>query len=338
MKTNIKIPNTLIPLLLTSLVPSLMMAQVNIKDGSFEKTFDQDVVRHYHSRSLYNGYFGFGWCSELETSLVTGQDRTLTLKDCTLGSEITFDKIYKNVYISAALPEERIIWKDGIFTRHVGGGKEQRFDSKGKLTSTTNAQGKSRILAYDRLGVLSALTDHQGQIYTVKMDSFGQRIIEISSNIKNRFKYIYYNDDLLEVQHSGNSIYKYDYDKLHNLTQITTLTQGKTITETLRYNPEKDWVIEYTDEKLCQEFYQYRATNTDHYSAEAQRFCKNEKPKTATYEFFQKIHKQGFKFLDRVVITAKNGLGSSKVFEVKYDAYSGIPLNTQTRRIANDEK
>lgn len=342
MKT--KIENTLrfLPLVfLTLQAPALSFAQVNIKDGSFEKSFDQDIIRHYHSRSLYNGYFGFGWCSEPETSLDTSRDQFLTLNDCRLGNKITFDKIHRNVFISAALPNERIISKNGIYTRYVGDKSEQRFDSSGKLTSLSSPQGKSRILAYNRLGKLSAITDPAGQIYIVTMDRFNQKIIEISSSIKNRYKYIYFGDDLLEVQHSGKVLYRYDYDKLHNLTQITETKGEKKTIETLRYNPEKDLVLEYNDSKSCQEFYQYRPSDTDpsnHYFAEAQRFCPNEQVKSVSYEFIHKIHREGFKYLDKVVISSKVADKKLNKMEINYHAYSGTPLNTQTRRIANDEK
>jgi hypothetical protein len=50
--------------------PFTIYGAVNMKDASFQSTYiDENVIaRHYNSRSLHNGVFGFGWCSSLETT------------------------------------------------------------------------------------------------------------------------------------------------------------------------------------------------------------------------------------------------------------------------------
>lgn len=48
------------------------------------------VQRTYNSRSVFNGIFGFGWCSDFETTLDKTPEGTLKLQECGAGQEITY--------------------------------------------------------------------------------------------------------------------------------------------------------------------------------------------------------------------------------------------------------
>ena len=48
------------------------------------------VQRTYNSRSVFNGMFGFGWCSDFETSITKNPEGHLKLQECGAGQEITF--------------------------------------------------------------------------------------------------------------------------------------------------------------------------------------------------------------------------------------------------------
>lgn len=48
------------------------------------------VQRTYNSRSVFNGMFGFGWCSDFETSLTKNPEGFLKLQECGAGQEVTF--------------------------------------------------------------------------------------------------------------------------------------------------------------------------------------------------------------------------------------------------------
>ncbi len=52
--------------------------------------YDLKVQRGYNSRTLYNGMFGFGWCSDFETSLEVTAEGNLKLVECGAGAEITY--------------------------------------------------------------------------------------------------------------------------------------------------------------------------------------------------------------------------------------------------------
>ncbi|MBK9322125.1 MAG: cell wall-associated protein wapA [Bdellovibrionaceae bacterium] len=75
-------------------------ALVDMKNANYSNTwidmevpgsgFDLRVVRTYNSRSLFNGIFGFGWCSDFETSLEITGDSNIKIKECGGGQEIVF--------------------------------------------------------------------------------------------------------------------------------------------------------------------------------------------------------------------------------------------------------
>ena len=52
--------------------------------------YDLKVVRAYRSRTLYNGMFGFGWCSTFETKLETTSEGNIKISECGDGQETLF--------------------------------------------------------------------------------------------------------------------------------------------------------------------------------------------------------------------------------------------------------
>ena len=52
--------------------------------------YDMKVVRAYKSRTLYNGIFGFGWCSSFETKLETASEGSIKISECGDGQEIIY--------------------------------------------------------------------------------------------------------------------------------------------------------------------------------------------------------------------------------------------------------
>lgn len=52
--------------------------------------YDLKVVRAYKSRTLFNGMFGFGWCSPFETKLEPTSEGNLKITECGDGQEIIY--------------------------------------------------------------------------------------------------------------------------------------------------------------------------------------------------------------------------------------------------------
>jgi YD repeat-containing protein len=52
--------------------------------------YDFKVVRTYNSRSLFNGMFGFGWCSDFETTMEVTPEGNIKVKECGAGMAIIY--------------------------------------------------------------------------------------------------------------------------------------------------------------------------------------------------------------------------------------------------------
>ncbi|HEX7674709.1 MAG TPA: DUF6531 domain-containing protein [Bdellovibrio sp.] len=75
-------------------------ALVDMKNANYSNTwidmdvpgsgYDLKIVRTYNSRSLFNGMFGFGWCSDFETTMEVTAEGNLKVKECGGGLEVTF--------------------------------------------------------------------------------------------------------------------------------------------------------------------------------------------------------------------------------------------------------
>ena len=52
--------------------------------------YDLKVIRAYKSRTLFNGMFGFGWCSPFETKLEATSEGNIKISECGDGQEIVF--------------------------------------------------------------------------------------------------------------------------------------------------------------------------------------------------------------------------------------------------------
>lgn len=52
--------------------------------------YDMRVLRAYKSRTIFNGMFGFGWCSEFETKLEVTSEGSVKISECGDGQETVF--------------------------------------------------------------------------------------------------------------------------------------------------------------------------------------------------------------------------------------------------------
>jgi YD repeat-containing protein len=87
-------------ILLALFIPAASYAIVDMKGANYSDSwtdivvpgvgYDLRVNRTYNSRSLFNGLFGFGWCSDFETKIDVTPESTLKLTECGGGMEITY--------------------------------------------------------------------------------------------------------------------------------------------------------------------------------------------------------------------------------------------------------
>ncbi|QLY25592.1 DUF6531 domain-containing protein [Bdellovibrio sp. KM01] len=77
-------------------------ALVDMKNANYSNTwidmdvpgtgYDLKIIRTYNSRSLFNGMFGFGWCSDFETSMEVNGEGNIKIKECGGGMEVTYSQ------------------------------------------------------------------------------------------------------------------------------------------------------------------------------------------------------------------------------------------------------
>lgn len=85
---------------LVFLMGAQAFALVDMKNANYSNTwidmdvpgtgYDLKIIRTYNSRSLFNGMFGFGWCSDFETSMEVNAEGNIKVKECGGGLEVTF--------------------------------------------------------------------------------------------------------------------------------------------------------------------------------------------------------------------------------------------------------
>ncbi|MCB0357574.1 MAG: cell wall-associated protein wapA, partial [Bdellovibrionales bacterium] len=91
--------NTLV-LMAIFFIATQTFALVDMKNANYSDTwtdliatgtgYDLRVQRTYNSRTLFNGMFGFGWCSDFETTLEVNAEGNIKVTECGGGLEITF--------------------------------------------------------------------------------------------------------------------------------------------------------------------------------------------------------------------------------------------------------
>ena len=79
-------------ILLIIIFPSISYSSVDMRLANYFDSwtdleipgtgYNLRVTRTYNSRSLFNGMFGFGWCSAFETKFETQVDGSIKLKEC----------------------------------------------------------------------------------------------------------------------------------------------------------------------------------------------------------------------------------------------------------------
>ena len=350
--------------------------------------YDLKVVRTYNSRSLYNGMFGFGWCSDFETAFTPQADGTIKLKECGDGKVITFvpktydtkitqklindiiaavkkkspnhKKKYLNslkkeltessklrqeyadrynvrlkgsssVYYNQAQSGETLQKKGKYYERKLADGNLQRFDLQGRLTFMYDKNRNYLKFNYSK-NRLHRITDNSGRQLAFKYYPNG-KVKTITGPNRLTVEYAYSKlSDLAKVRSAWGNTYTYQYDELHNLTQVNY--PDKT-SKKITYNTDKDWVTGFKSRTNCQETYNYTLSESDpkgHYWADVLKKCDGEVVTNAKFEFWYKDSKHGVgKYLARTR-SEVNGTVSDTVFSDKFGrptktVYNGVETN-----------
>lgn len=372
-------------------------AVVNMKNANYSETwtdivvpgsgFELRIARTYNSRSLFNGIFGFGWCSDYETKIDVLSDGQLRLTECGGGLETNYSlknfagasvekavqkivEVYKQknpsvskaeldelksqieksqyarerkadelgienkavagqVYRANGVEDETIKFENGQYVRNLANGTFQKFDAKGHLVSMSNRNSDSLKIDYagDKI---SKVIDNNGR--QLNFSYVGDRIAKITGPNGLEATYKHTGEDLVEAKNQWKNVYKFSYDKLHNLVRAD---YPDNTYKALTYNEDRDWVTSFRNRKGCVEKYTYdvkKLATDDYHTSSVKKECDGKVTNNSTYEFFYKTDpKTKATYLQRVR-SKVNGAKSEYV----YHPVHGKPILTSEGGVATE--
>ena len=258
-----------------------LFAVVDMKNANYSETwtdivldgigYDLRVVRAYNSRSLMNGIFGFGWCSEFESRIRVTAEGGLEITECGSGLEVIFHqkgfneksvdetiekilqevkkrnkklkpkylaKLKKDLKYDRGLKAEfvkQLNLKGKIQKRaiyYANGRSNDRISIKGPNYIRTLPDGSFQIFS-QKDGTLQAWHDKNQNFIKISYKSKGKtkQISHISDNNGRKLSFFYRGGKVSEIRGPKNLVIHYSH-KNENLIQVSH--QNKT--EYYRYD------------------------------------------------------------------------------------------------------
>ncbi len=255
-------------------------AIVDMKNANYSETwtdievpgggYSMKVSRTYNSRTLFNGLFGFGWCSDFETTLEVSPEGNLWVTECGAGNRVTYspkllseaevgksaDAIIAKVRAEKVVGRTEAFYKDlrkelmgsdaardeyakkySITTppreglKYLANGKEVEFFVYSKSTYTRNfADGSSQ--RFDSLGRITHFYDKNGNFLKYEYDK--SLLSSVTDNNARRFTFKYYPNKKVKEIVGPNGL-KAEY-KFANLDDLSTVKTGTNSTYTYQYD------------------------------------------------------------------------------------------------------
>jgi YD repeat-containing protein len=218
--------------------------------------YDLKVVRAYNSRTLYNGIFGFGWCSDFETSLEITAEGNLRLTECGAGQETLylskgfsekdvektvktiiertknenttanaayFSELERRLKVESALRSEyaskyNITRPITDKSRFYANGRDVEFIEKmGNYYSRTTVEGS--IQKFTMQGKLEKIYDRNGNYLTFTYD--GKRLRDVTDNNGRKIAFSYYeNGKVKAITGPGGIHAEYKFKNLNDLVWV----------------------------------------------------------------------------------------------------------------------
>lgn len=248
---------------LALLVPMTSFAIVDMRNANYSESFldiesassgyDLKVQRTYNSRTVHNGLFGFGWCSDYETKLNVTAENALKVRECGAGLEIEYkrgksdgkelDAVVKQIMAEVKKRNkgrddkyfsnlEAEIKKDGALRDEFA----RQLEIKGSVSKDAKYYGEGRsndyivfngsyysrrlpagtIQKFDKEGHLLEIRDTSGNF--IKFTRSGNKLIKITDNTGASLQFKYkgnskYVDEIIGPR-GIKANYSYDGEKL----------------------------------------------------------------------------------------------------------------------------
>ena len=250
-------------------IAATAMAEVKKEFGEFlvthsEKTSTQIIVnRHYSSRSLYKGVFGFNWCSDLDYK-ISVNDKTvpeeMSLFDCELGKRITFKRTSPSRFenfenqLKLTVKDHQIQYEKSTTTYF--------FSMDGRLSHWTATSSLDPIYVIYKDGHMLRLMGKKMGLVDLKISGDGL-ILKIGTE----FSYEYNQGLLRKVLQSKKTLWQYQYDEFLNMT----LWRSPSSFESMKYDSEWDRIVELKDKEDCRFTFQYEIKKSKKYILESKK-------------------------------------------------------------------
>lgn len=302
-------------------------AEINMKDASYQISNSdiRDIRRTYNSRSLYTGYFGFGWCSSIEKSLTINNNKEIRLKDCDTDSPFVLtdesNSLKTRAFINPAT-KEKVIFKNGAYTQYLQNGEIRIFNRTGQLTSELREDQSYIAIEYENELPVRLKNSNSTTLQFSFNDT--NQITHIESGDKQAL-YLYEKENLIQSVNFNNQSYLYGYDELNNMIRHTYPDKFE---ETVAYNNDYDRVLKIHLKNDCIEYYDFITKSTDplHQVSTLTRKCDSKTVHQYIYEFWYKERTDGLKYLERYKIKQ-----NTQTLDITYHPLDGSP----TRIIKN---
>lgn len=265
----------LLPLLvLTISLPAFSI--VDMKNANYSNTwvdfhldgigYDLKLERTYNSRTLFNGIFGFGWCTNFETKLVITSENNLKVTECGAGSELVFSQ----KEISKQDVEKTIDFIIGKMKAEKSSGRNEEFYKKRR--EELLEYDETRAAEAKKYGMVSKLSDGSKFLANGKeVDSivFKSTYYErtLPDGSKQRFNP---QGQLTHMYDKNSNMLKLEYDKLGLLKEVSDSNSRKL---TFKYYPANKKVHQVLGPNSLKAEYQYQNTDDLTYSLDSKKFA-----------------------------------------------------------------
>ncbi len=254
-------------LLFVTLLAAPAFAIVDMKNANFANSwvdlevpgsgYDLKINRTYNSKSLFDGMFGFGWCSDFETTLNLTAEGNIKLTECGAGQEIYFtprefgkkeiDKTVAQIIEkvkAAKKPDEKTLKKlaEDLATDHdlrskfafaykvalpvkegtqfFANGREVENIIFSKGLYTRNLPDGS-YMRFDKDGRMTHMYDKNGNY--LKLDYDGSSLKEITDNNGRKLTFkLYSNKKVKTITGPSNMTAEYKFSNMNDLSSVKT--------------------------------------------------------------------------------------------------------------------
>lgn len=226
--------------------------------------YDLRVQRSYNSRTLFNGMFGFGWCSDFETKLQVQPEGTIRVTECGAGFEIEYKK--QNDNLKAGI--DKTIATIMAEVRKRNPGRDEKYFKNLELEIRRDHLLRKEFS--DQLKLTGQATDGtkyfaDGRINDSIVLKDGVFVRSLPNGTFQRFDK---NGRLIQLNDRNNNFIKFKYDG----ARLVSVVDNTGATLNFQYHPNTKYVKTVTGPGGLKSEYTYKGENLISMTSQGQTF------------------------------------------------------------------